>query len=1153
MATGTTNLSPTPPPVQTSPSLGDEGERYIETRLAKTRLQVKLVDLFSSLMLLSVGIVSYVLILACIDHWGMELAIWSRWLALVVLLGGVLVYSVRAVAPLLFREINPIYVAQQIEQGQPALKNSLINFLLLRNEQHKVRVAVLKAMRQRAAVDLSAVSVDTAVDRSKVIRMGYVLIAVLLASAIYIMLSPKDIFQTVRRIGAPWADIERPARVAITRVSPGTKTVFYGQMVSVSADVQGVSEDDSVKMIYRTLDGRVEDRIVAMNLSADGFQYECEVPESSAGIQQDLKYRIVAGDATTESYRLTVLPAPTILIERVEYKFPVYTGRPPRVVERQGDLEAIEGTTVTLHARANQPIHTANVDFDPLLNSPHEQGMHGHGLVMKCNDRDAEVSFVLELQDDRRTPVHLSYQTWFKNLTGVRSQQPILHQINVIADLSPEVEILSPVELSVEVPQDGQQLIEVRAIDPDFALSELQVVARTGEKQVFREVLMVSETGKVGQVIERFDFRPATYGLVAGEEVIVFAVATDNRGSASNEQFQPNTGESEAFLLRIVAPEGLPAQEEGDGLAGEEEGNGGKPTEPVAEMPPEAGEEMPSEDAEARQGDEQGDGDKEDQVGNTSSAAGQSEDSAEELSGDSSSEQSAGNAAAGKGETSPSGNTGSDSSETESGQEGIPTGEGNTGEGNTNPSDEPLHDGEVFEKALEHFAERDRQDASREGAAEQTSQPPGNTPAAAADESSEAGSEAAAAAEPSPATAQESSSQQGDQSNTTGGDTENAAEGPAKENSAEQSPQDAGSPEAGAAGTADQEGSKQDEAQDVGKDPGLGDAGEAGAGNASEEKKGAPESTGNNRDSAKKPTSNNSEASPSDPAQSSSASNKQSDSEGSTSGDQSGGGGKGGGQGANQAGNDTAGSNTSADQGNAGSNESGVGETSERAGEKQAADGKTGQTGEQSGQGSGLRETASSQGGKDKSADALTPGPSSENNSGPDQDGDAAENQDGQGRAGNPTGGGIPGDDDGRLGNSGGVVPPGEAANLDYARQATDLVLERLEDQDTQAEQELLDKLGWTQAELQEFLERWKKLRRTAATGDASGQHELTENLRSLGLRRSGLRVRQGELSDDDMQGLQESSDLSRPPAELFDRFNSYKKGVSRAANSRRD
>ena len=27
------------------------------------------------------------------------------------------------------------------------------------------------------------------------------------------------------------------------------------------------------------------------------------------------------------------------------------------------------------------------------------------------------------------------------------------------------------------------------------------------EKQVFREVLMVSETGKVGQVIERFDFQ----------------------------------------------------------------------------------------------------------------------------------------------------------------------------------------------------------------------------------------------------------------------------------------------------------------------------------------------------------------------------------------------------------------------------------------------------------------------------------------------------------------------------------------------------------------------------------------------------------------------------------------------------------------------
>ena len=66
-----------------------DAERFIEQQLAKTRLQVRVVDLASSLMALVAVILAYIFVLAVVDHWIMPLAWWGRWLACISLLGGI--------------------------------------------------------------------------------------------------------------------------------------------------------------------------------------------------------------------------------------------------------------------------------------------------------------------------------------------------------------------------------------------------------------------------------------------------------------------------------------------------------------------------------------------------------------------------------------------------------------------------------------------------------------------------------------------------------------------------------------------------------------------------------------------------------------------------------------------------------------------------------------------------------------------------------------------------------------------------------------------------------------------------------------------------------------------------------------------------------
>ena len=56
-------------------------------------------------------------------------------------------------------------------------------------------------------------------------------------------------------------------------------------------------------------------------------------------------------------------------------------------------------------------------------------------------------------------------------------------------------------------------------------------------------------------------------------------------------------------------------------------------------------------------------------------------------------------------------------------------------------------------------------------------------------------------------------------------------------------------------------------------------------------------------------------------------------------------------------------------------------------------------------------------------------------------------------------------------------VEAADAANLEYARKATDLALQRLNDMEHNPDAALLEKLGWTKDDLAEFLRRWEALR----------------------------------------------------------------------------
>ncbi len=554
MATGTANTTVTPPPVAPD----RRTLQVIERQLGRARFHVKLVDLLCHMAVLAVGTLVYLLVAALADHWLLPggLGFTGRTLAFVGLLALVIWFAVSYLGPLFLRGINPTYAARTIEEAQPSLKNSLINFLMLRHDRGGVREAVFEAVEQKAAADIAGVQVESAVDRAPMIRIGYVLVGVLILCAAYKILSPKDPFQTAARVAMPWADIARPSRVQILEVTPGSKKVYHGHTVQVVATINGTSEDSPVWLVYSTADGQTVDRKLRMKSRPGGIQFEALLPPEDAdspaikpGLQQDVSYRVEAGDATSPDYRLSVVAAPTIVVQQLQYEFPAYTNKPRMTHDNRGDIQAIEGTKVTIYALANQPIQSAYLELDP-NDSP--QGA-AEIVPLEFDGQRAWGTITLAMAANRVSPWHTSYQVRFLNADGNKSEQPIRHQIDEQRDLPPEVQILAPIERRIEVPENGSRPIEVRGVDPDFGLTRLALAGEVGGKPILSEELLKTDGTHPPQAVGKWLFSPQKLGLKAGDELVYQASAADNRTNSSGAA-DPNVATTSSYVIVIVPP-----------------------------------------------------------------------------------------------------------------------------------------------------------------------------------------------------------------------------------------------------------------------------------------------------------------------------------------------------------------------------------------------------------------------------------------------------------------------------------------------------------------------------------------------------------------------------------------------------------------------
>ncbi len=531
---------PPPPPVTAGRTAQqvDREELLILQQVEATRRRIANVELTWRVLVLVTGTVLFAILAAILDQWVFPKGLpplfrWSLWAAFITAAS---VWTVVAIVPYLVRRIHPVFAAYVVEQAVPSLKHSLISFLTLRGAKEQfqsdpIRKNVFRGLEAATASTIAKVPADAVVDRSQIIRTGYVLIALLTIFFLYVIFSPKDPFRSFARALLPWSRISPPTRVKIDDVRPGTTGIFEGERVVVAANVRGLKPGEEVKLVYSTSDKQAVNQAIPMVRERENDdRFSCELTQS---FRQETTYRILAGDAVTQEYRLSVVIPLRLRIRTVEYQFPRYTGLAPRVTENLGDIRAVEGTQIKMTVESDVPLSTAEMVIEKLQTV---------SVPMVVKDREAFARTTLRLsKPEGRESEFASYFIRGQSADGRPSVDPVKYTIEIIPDRPPDGSWLEPNEEQVTLPVNGTLPLRIRAEDPDFGLRHITLEIEAAASTVAKEALLEKPNGErhSGEFQGEYLVSPKKLNLAVGDVAICRVTLIDNREPTPNHTVLP--------------------------------------------------------------------------------------------------------------------------------------------------------------------------------------------------------------------------------------------------------------------------------------------------------------------------------------------------------------------------------------------------------------------------------------------------------------------------------------------------------------------------------------------------------------------------------------------------------------------------------------
>ena len=145
------------------------------------------------------------------------------------------------------------------------------------------------------------------------------------------------------------------------RVTPGDAVVRRHADQMVSAIPVGL-KSPSVKL-YAQFQSSPNGKRLRCSPRRPGIS-RAAISSLFAGLPENVEYYVTAGAMTSKHYNIHVTDLPAVKQIRVTYHYPEWTGMPPEVEERGGDLRAVTGTEAELEVMTDRPLPGGQILLD---------------------------------------------------------------------------------------------------------------------------------------------------------------------------------------------------------------------------------------------------------------------------------------------------------------------------------------------------------------------------------------------------------------------------------------------------------------------------------------------------------------------------------------------------------------------------------------------------------------------------------------------------------------------------------------------------------------------------------------------------------------------------------------------------------------------
>ena len=403
--------------------------------------------------------------------------------------------------------------AKLIEAAEPALRERLLAAVELANPKGGVNVKDSVEFREKLQDDVAGAieGIDwNAKLPTRTLRPWFIAAGGVAAVILVLCLLPGlHLSGFLARAALPFANLERPASVKIKILEP----LKASTLAPIGSEVPLIIETEGPQPAQATLEFAVEgSKPRRTELSSVGTaRFEGVVPVG----QTDVRYRVHAADAITPWRTLSARARPRIVEFTKTIVPPAYSGwKETTVTADQGDLEALDGSTIKLSLKTNQPVAQSEFVLNPDL--PEKKPL------TSITTPEGRLTTDIAVQ-----ATHSSWQVSLKSQeTGFTNEESTPWRITTIPDLPPTAQISEPAEQIELLPDEAVRLAGLATDDVGLGAVKL-AHAINGANWTERD-LPFTKAAKEAPVQTLLPLAPL--GVKTGDALLIKLIVTDLKG-----------------------------------------------------------------------------------------------------------------------------------------------------------------------------------------------------------------------------------------------------------------------------------------------------------------------------------------------------------------------------------------------------------------------------------------------------------------------------------------------------------------------------------------------------------------------------------------------------------------------------------------------